>query len=57
MYFVIVTELGVVVSENNSVVKAFAFGNPAADFMDIKKGNLKNNSIMDYLQEIGRAHV
>ena len=50
VYFVIVTELGVVVSENNSVVKAFAFGNPAADFMDIKKGNLKNNSIMDYLQ-------
>lgn len=37
VYFVIVTELGVVVSENNSVVKAFTFGNPAADFMDIKK--------------------
>ena len=50
MYFVIVTELGIVVSENNMVAKSFAFDNPASEFVDAKKGNLKNNSLVDYLR-------
>lgn len=50
MYFVIVTELGIVVSENNMVTKSFAFENPAAEFVEAKKGELKNNSVIDYLR-------
>ena len=50
MYFVIVTELGLIVSENNTVSKSFAFDNPASEFVEAKKGNLKNNSLIDYLR-------
>ena len=50
MYFVIVTELGIIVSQNNAVSKSFAFDNPAAEFVEAKKGNLKNNSVIDYLR-------
>ncbi|NDF27159.1 MAG: ribonucleotide-diphosphate reductase subunit beta [Nitrosopumilaceae archaeon] len=50
MYFVIVTELGIVVSQDNTVAKSFAFSNPAAEFVEAKKGELKNNSVFDYLQ-------
>lgn len=52
MYFVIVTELGIVVSQNNTVSKSFAFDNSAAEFVEAKKGNLKNNSIINYLREL-----
>jgi len=50
VYFVIVTELGIIVSENNTVSKSFAFDNPAPEFVEAKKGNLKNNSVIDYLR-------
>ena len=52
MYFVILTELGVVVSENNTVSKSFAFDNPAAEFVDAKAGSLKDNSVIDHLRGI-----
>jgi len=52
VYFVIVTELGIVVSQNNTVSKSFAFDNSAAEFVEAKKGNLKNNSIINYLREL-----
>jgi len=52
VYFVIVTELGIVVSENNTVAKSFSFSNPASEFVDAKKGILKDNSIIDYLREL-----
>jgi nucleolar protein 56 len=52
VYFVIVTELGIVISENNMVAKSFVFENPAAEFVDAKKGELKNNSLVDYLREL-----
>jgi nucleolar protein 56 len=50
VYFVIVTELGIVVSENNTVTKSFAFDNPASEFVEAKSGKLKNNSVVDYLR-------
>ncbi|MFM7795979.1 MAG: ribonucleotide-diphosphate reductase subunit beta, partial [Candidatus Nitrosotenuis sp.] len=52
MHFIIVTELGIVISENNAVSKSFEFDNPALEFVEAKKGNLKNNSVIDYLREI-----
>lgn len=50
VYFVIVTELGIVVSENNTVTKSFAFDNPASEFVEAKSGKLKNNSVVNYLR-------
>ncbi len=52
VYFVIVTELGIVVSENNAVTKSFAFDNPAAEFVEARAGNLKGSSVIDYLRGI-----
>ena len=52
MHFLIVTELGIVISENNAVSKSFPFDNPAVEFVEAKKGNLKNNSVIDYLRGI-----
>ena len=52
MHFLIVTELGIVISENNVVSKSFPFDNPAVEFVEAKKGNLKNNSVIDYLRGI-----
>ena len=57
MYFVIVTELGIVVSENNTVTKSFAFDNPAADFVNAKSGNLKDNSLIDYLRGLNSGFL
>jgi nucleolar protein 56 len=52
VYFVIVTELGIVVSENNTVTKSFAFDNPAAEFVEARAGNLRGRSVIDYLRGI-----
>ena len=37
---------------NNVVSKSFPFDNPAVEFVEAKKGNLKNNSVIDYLRGI-----
>ena len=57
VYFVIVTELGIVVSENNTVTKSFPFDNPASDFVNTKSGNLKDNSLVDYLRGINAGFL
>jgi nucleolar protein 56 len=50
MYFVVLTELGIVVLENGKMVNSFAFAQPASDFVKVKEGQLRLGSLIDFLR-------
>jgi nucleolar protein 56 len=57
MYFVVLTELGTVVSEGGKVVKSFAFGQPAADFVKAKSGQYDHDDLISFLRGINAGFL
>lgn len=55
MHFVVLTELGIAVLEDRKVLKSFAFDNPASDFVKVREGQLKIDSLIDFLQNANAA--
>lgn len=52
MQSVILTELGIIVFDGNSVTKTFPFKNPATEFVELKKGRVKLDELADYLTDV-----
>jgi nucleolar protein 56 len=57
MYFVVLTELGTVVLDAGKVVKAFAFDQPAADFVKAKSGQYNHDPLISYLSGINAGFL
>jgi nucleolar protein 56 len=51
MYFVILTELGIAVTQDNKNVRSFPFTQPAADFVKVKKGEYYTRELADMLSK------
>lgn len=51
MHFVVLTELGIVVLQDNKPVNSFAFERPAEDFVKVREGNLRIGSLVEYLKK------
>ncbi|MEM3143503.1 MAG: ribonucleotide-diphosphate reductase subunit beta [Candidatus Nitrosotenuis sp.] len=49
MYFVILTELGIAVTQDNKNVRSFPFTHPAVDFVKVKKGEYYTRELADML--------
>lgn len=49
MYFVLLTELGIVVSQDGKNVRSFPFTHPADDFVKVKNGQYDLREIIDFL--------
>jgi nucleolar protein 56 len=57
MYFVVLTELGIAVLDDDKVIKSFAFDQPASDFVKVKGGQLRLGSLVDFLQNTNAAYA
>lgn len=51
MHFVMLTELGILVLENEKPVKSFPFESPASDFIKIRQGVIGSKAIIDFLRK------
>jgi len=49
MYFVVLTELGIVVTEDGKSVRSFAFSKPAAEFVKVKSGQGNVGELIEFL--------
>lgn len=50
MHFVVLTELGIAVLEDNKVIKSIAFDNPASDFVKVRGGQFRLDPLINFLQ-------
>jgi nucleolar protein 56 len=57
MYFVVLTELGIAVLDDDKVIKSFTFDQPASDFVKVKVGQLRLGSLVDFLQNTNAAYA
>lgn len=51
MHFVVLTELGIVVLQDNKPVNSFAFERPAEDFVNVREGKLRVGQLVEYLRK------
>ena len=49
MYSIILTELGLVVFEDQKCLKTFSFSDPASDYLSIKNGKANVSELIDYV--------
>ena len=52
MHFVMLTELGILVLENEKPVKSFPFNQPAAEFINLRAGVIGSKAIVDFLRKL-----
>ncbi|MDC8438052.1 MAG: ribonucleotide-diphosphate reductase subunit beta, partial [Candidatus Nitrosotenuis sp.] len=52
MYFVVLTELGISVSQDSRHIESFPFSKPAADFVKVKAGEYNLQPVVDFLSKI-----
>lgn len=57
MHFVILTELGVAVFDENKCVKSIPFSDPATDYVDIKEERANISVLQEFLSKLGNAIV
>lgn len=51
MHFVILTELGILVLENEKPIKSFPFDSPAADFIELRAGKIGSKAVIDFVRK------
>ena len=57
MYFVVLTELGIVVLQENKSVNSFAFEHPAQDFVKVREGQMRLGALVDYLKKLNSGFM
>ena len=55
MHFVILTELGVAVFDENKCVKSIPFSDPATDYVDIKEERADISALQEFLPKLGNV--
>lgn len=55
MYFLVLTELGIVFIEDDKAVKSFSFNQPASDFVRIRSNHYDNEELVSFLKGINGA--
>lgn len=55
MYFLALTELGIILTDDGKVIKSFSFNQPASDFVRIRSNQYDNEELISFLKGITGA--